>query len=109
MTDQPIPIPPRSTPILTAPALMPQHTPMPDTTADDLAPVVILPNTDTVDPLNVRAHSRGNKITITIPDEILAVSELIGRPAADIVADLLAAQVAGIRHKAKGILGEVVL
>ena len=82
---------------------------MTDPATDDLAPVVILPNTDTVDPLNVRAHSRGNKITITIPDEILAVSELIGRPAADIVADLLAAQVSAIRTKAKGILGEVII
>lgn len=79
---------------------------MSDPFADDLAPAIILPNTETVDPLNVRAHSRGNKITITIPDEILAVSELVGRPAADIVADLLAAQVAGIRSKAKSVLWE---
>lgn len=82
---------------------------MSDPATDDLAPVVILPNTETVDPLNVRAHSRGNKLTITIPDEILAVSELIGRPASDIVADLLSAQVSAIRTKAKSLLGEVVI
>lgn len=81
---------------------------MTDPATDDLAPVVILPNTETVDPLNVRAHSRGNKITITIPDEILALSELIGHPAADIVAELLAAQVAGIRSKAKSVLWETI-
>lgn len=76
--------------------------------ADDLAPVVILPHNETVDPLNVRAHSRGNKITITIPDEVLALSELIGHPAADIVAELLAAQVAVIRSKAKSVLWETI-
>jgi hypothetical protein len=58
---------------------------------------------------SVRAHLRGNKITVTIPDEILAPSDLTGRTTAEIFADLLAAQVAGIRAKAKSLLGEVAL
>jgi len=115
----------RNSPILTGPALMPRYLnkePTMDTTAirepevPSLAPVTA-PSPGAAAAAeeqaeaapSVRAHLRGNKITVTIPDEILALSDLTGRTTADIFADLLAAQVAGIRAKAKSLLGEVVL
>jgi len=57
----------------------------------------------------VRQHLRGNRVTIEIPGEINALADLTGRPAAEIIQDLLSAQVAAIRNRAKSILGEVVL
>lgn len=67
-------------------------------------PVVILDPAPTV-----RQHARGNKVTLEIPDEINALSDLLGRPAAEIIQDLLTAQVSAIRTKAKSLLGEVAL
>lgn len=57
----------------------------------------------------VRQHLRGNRVTVTIPDEINALADLTGRQPGEIIQDLLNAQVAAIRTKAKSILGEVIL
>lgn len=78
-------------------------TPNPSTDAADHEPLVIAPTSE------IRQHQRGNKITLTISDEIHSVSFLTGVSPAEIISDMLDAHVAKIRANAKALLGEVVL
>ncbi len=45
-------------------------------------------------------HARGNRVTVIPPDEVVALSELTGRPVSDIIAAIIKRECAVIRARA---------
>jgi hypothetical protein len=44
-------------------------------------------------PVLFRAHSRGNRITITIPEEVNAIAELTGQEPGEVISRMITAKV----------------
>ena len=64
-----------------------------ETTSPDPDPIVEAPS------LAVQ-HARGNRVTVIPPDEVVALSELTGRPVSDIIAAIIKRECAVIRARA---------
>lgn len=45
-------------------------------------------------------HARGNRVTIVPPDEVVALSDLTGKPVADIIAAIIKRECSVIRARA---------
>lgn len=49
-------------------------------------------------------HARGNRVTVIPPDEVVALSELTGRPVSDIIAAIIKRECAMIRVRATSMI-----
>lgn len=60
------------------------------------APATVPTSTDPV----AIAHARGNRVTIVPPDEVVALSDLTGKPVSDIIAAIIKRECSVIRARA---------
>ena len=111
-------LPPRSSPITPAPALMPQHLPMSltianttdhetETEPEEITAAAPSPGAAAADDQAEERRARRRRVaTVEIPEAVHAIATLTGRDAGEIIEDLLAAQVAGIKATTARILSE---